>query len=491
MNGALMKAASRFAIAASAGLVMSMSSAWAADLGGNCCADLEERVAELEATTARKGNRKMGLTVYGQVDRMILWFDDGSTSKTYWGVDNTNSSSRFGFRGDAKVTPKVKMGFNIEVEIEAGGTSSKLNQIDEDGKYSSSILTFSNSVNAGSSTTSFNQGNIDSMVDMRLANWWIEHADIGRVTVGRQLNAGAVTTIDLAGISLPASSSFANLNGGFFIRDSSGAFTSMTWANVIDPAMDSSRYESLRYDSPSIAGFILSADIGEAGDVWGVMLRYAGEFSGFRVAAGIGYEQSKDRDGRIIANSTANPTSGAYDVIETDKPDNKQWGASLALMHVPTGLFVQGHYLHFSYDSSVKNAWYGDTTRTGDKPDASDWLVQAGIAKNWFGLGNTALYGEYGRAKDFGGMTGGRDYNANAIACNGVACAPPLGVDVADVVGTDVRVWGLGITQNVDAAATTFYLGWRNFDLDVTQTGATRNSFKDLDVVVGGARVSF
>ena len=31
----------------------------AADLGGNCCADLEERVAELEATTARKGNRKV------------------------------------------------------------------------------------------------------------------------------------------------------------------------------------------------------------------------------------------------------------------------------------------------------------------------------------------------------------------------------------------------------------------------------------------------
>jgi hypothetical protein len=30
----------------------------AADLGGNCCADLEERVAELEATTVRKGNRR-------------------------------------------------------------------------------------------------------------------------------------------------------------------------------------------------------------------------------------------------------------------------------------------------------------------------------------------------------------------------------------------------------------------------------------------------
>ena len=37
----------------------SVTSASAADLGGNCCADLEERIAELEATTARKGNRKV------------------------------------------------------------------------------------------------------------------------------------------------------------------------------------------------------------------------------------------------------------------------------------------------------------------------------------------------------------------------------------------------------------------------------------------------
>ena len=62
MNGALMKASSRFAIAAALGLVVGAGSARAADLGGNCCADLEERIAELEATTARKGNRKMSLT---------------------------------------------------------------------------------------------------------------------------------------------------------------------------------------------------------------------------------------------------------------------------------------------------------------------------------------------------------------------------------------------------------------------------------------------
>ena len=29
-------------------------------------------------------------------------------------------------------------------------------------------------------------------------------------------------------------------------------------------------------------------------------------------------------------------------------------------------------------------------------------MVQAGIQKNWFGFGNTSLYGEYGKATDWG-----------------------------------------------------------------------------------------
>ena len=71
----------------------------AADLGGNCCADLEERIAELEATTARKGNRKVSLTVYGQVNEAIIFWDDGVESNA--GVyTNDNSRTRFGFKGE-------------------------------------------------------------------------------------------------------------------------------------------------------------------------------------------------------------------------------------------------------------------------------------------------------------------------------------------------------------------------------------------------------
>src|SRR5262245_30302067 len=106
----------------SAALLMSAAygamsvSAQAADLGGNCCADLEERVAELEATTAKKGNRKVSLTVYGQVSTGVMYFDNGARSDTYV-MDNQVSNSRFGFRGDAKISPNLSAGFNIEVAV--------------------------------------------------------------------------------------------------------------------------------------------------------------------------------------------------------------------------------------------------------------------------------------------------------------------------------------------------------------------------------------
>src|SRR5689334_20946210 len=277
MIGGLLKSASRWALVAAAGVIvggMTMPSAKAADLGGDCCADLEERVAELEATTARKGNRKMALTITGQVHRMVLFWNDGKDTNTYYGLDNTNSSSRFSFTGTAKVTPTVSMGFDITIEIEAGGTSSKVSQFDEDGKLTAFIPNVNSAgppvVNTG--IPSFNAHNTDAYFgDARHAAWWIEHADLGRLTVGRWESAGVLGTIDLTGhIFLPASASFILLNGGMFIRGPSGQVYNMTWANIGDPAANNpGRTELVRYDSASWNGFIYSASINEAGDYWG------------------------------------------------------------------------------------------------------------------------------------------------------------------------------------------------------------------------------
>src|SRR6187200_582767 len=74
----------------------------AADLGGDCCANLEDRVAELEATTARKGNKKVSVQIYGKVNYATMWWDDGGEQNLYT-VNNYNESTRTGIKGSAKI----------------------------------------------------------------------------------------------------------------------------------------------------------------------------------------------------------------------------------------------------------------------------------------------------------------------------------------------------------------------------------------------------
>ena len=85
MFGGLTKTSSRIAIAAALGLTLGgfafkATPAQAADLGGDCCADLEERVAELEATTVRKGNKKVSVTLSGWVVKTMNFGTTGTST---------------------------------------------------------------------------------------------------------------------------------------------------------------------------------------------------------------------------------------------------------------------------------------------------------------------------------------------------------------------------------------------------------------------------
>src|SRR6187431_2989972 len=98
----------------------------AADLGGDCCADLEERVAELEATTVRKGNKKVKVELYGRMNRTITWWDDGQESNVY-NYNNSYNTSRFGIRGKGKISDDWTSLFVIEIE-DRGNQSKFANQ---------------------------------------------------------------------------------------------------------------------------------------------------------------------------------------------------------------------------------------------------------------------------------------------------------------------------------------------------------------------------
>ena len=74
------RSTSRLALFAAAGLFVSGTSlpqVLAADLGGDCCADLEERVAELEATAVTKSARQLSMTISGRIHSAFMHWDTG------------------------------------------------------------------------------------------------------------------------------------------------------------------------------------------------------------------------------------------------------------------------------------------------------------------------------------------------------------------------------------------------------------------------------
>ena len=123
MTGGLRGTVSLMAIAALScvvgATVFVAKPAKAADLGGDCCADLEERVAELEATTARKGNKKVSVQIYGKVNYAVMFWDDGGEQNVY-SVNNYNESSRTGFKGNAKISDDWSAGYRLEWEYRHG-----------------------------------------------------------------------------------------------------------------------------------------------------------------------------------------------------------------------------------------------------------------------------------------------------------------------------------------------------------------------------------
>src|SRR5262245_12200097 len=355
MIGGLWKSTSSAALFAALGLFAvsgGVSSAKAADLGGDCCADLEERVAELEATSARKGNRKVSLTITGQVMTAVMAWDNGRESNVYSGVDvPTVGGSYFAFTGDAKINPKLTAGFNITIGLDTGGRSHQVSEKDDDGQ--------GNVGSASAGAQGLYNGGYDSFVVLTLANWYLDHKDLGRVTVGRINTATAgITGIDLGGAGV-----IANVNIGYWQRsftaigavapDGKAGLTTASWSAVLGGGTVNgstlSRAQGIRYSTPTFVGFSASVATGESARSWDAAVRYAGEFGGIRLAAGIGYTKNFSGLGDITENTTVGLTNDGFASLVHAEPSQVKGSASI--LHVGTGLYLTGAYIRQDNDA--------------------------------------------------------------------------------------------------------------------------------------------
>jgi len=460
MTGGLMKSTSHYALAAAAGLfvgALAFTPAQAADLGGDCCADLEERVAELEATTARKGNRVVSLQLYGQVNRALMYWDDGVEEDVY-NIDNDHSSSRLGFRGTGSLKPGWTVGYDVQWNVQVGD-SLAISQDDFDA----------------------NDSNRPVAWDIRRAEVYFDSAQFGRLTIGQGSTASDGTSeVDLG---------FANYsndtlyNGGFFLRGGAGA-TDLTWADLGTNLDGQSRRERVRYDSPTIYGFILSASAGED-DYWDVALRFSKEWNSVRFAAAVAYSETDDDTGRVNATGPR-------------APDTEQINGSFSIMHTPSGLFFTGAAGQLDTDSSESelSGCEDDFTGVGatcfsdddvaveldgtglldntsplaeatfdvDPDDATFYSATLGIQRNFTGYGATTIFGFYGYYEDF--ATGALINQKFGTSADGGSGADG-DVTALQVTSSEVDRYAFGINQNFASAATDIYLHFEYNEADI------------------------
>jgi Gram-negative porin len=446
------------------------SIAGAADLGGNCCADLEERIAELEATTARKGNRKVSLEVYGQVNEGVLFWDDGGESNTYL-VTNDNARTRIGFRGKAKINADWEAGYRLEIGVRT--TNSK--RFDQD--------------DAGAAA--------DSGFDLRDSNWYLKSKSLGTVYVG----LGTTATNTITEINLSQTANFSKYSDvedsglGLRLRSAeNGQLSALSWRRLLgdggdQPGEGERALNNIRYETPVWNGFTASTSWGED-DLWDVALRYTGEAAGFKYSAGIGYGEITD-NGQTQSVCPSAPAGNGADGSDTRC---HQFGGSLSVMHDATGLFINVAAGTKSDDILNQTVRFAGTG-AGDSQDF--WAVQAGIEDKFSSLGKTTIYGEYydysggaNQRRTIDGADGGAADALNPFAAGGDSA----------IWSTGLNMYGVGIAQGIDAAAMILYVSYRHYEADLTLRqiagGAAAGpladvALEDLDVVLGGGFIKF
>ena len=173
-------------------------------------------------------------------------------------MTNDNGRSRFGFRGKAKINDEWEAGYRLEVGVR--------------------------SINSKRFTQDDPRATADSGLDMRDSNWYLKSKTFGAVYVGLGTTAtNAITEANLTQTGMISKYSDVEDSGlGLFLRSASnGGLSTLTWRRLIgdggdQPGEGERALNVVRYESPTIAGFVAGASWGED-DIWDVSLKYTGE----------------------------------------------------------------------------------------------------------------------------------------------------------------------------------------------------------------------
>ncbi len=315
---------------------LALSTAYAGgDFGGSCCADLEERVAELEETAVRKGNRKISVVIRGAVNAGLMYINDGSDEDLFV-AENTNVANRLYIEGSAPIRKGWRAGYRVQFAWDADET------------VALSLRDGANDID---------DGTLFGDVQNKISEWYIKSDKYGALYAGTTEHATFVITwMELSGTLTSSNTSAYQMGGSVRFRDNTGtqqliSIAAVHWDYIFQQG------DAIRYDSPTIGGFKFSAAWGED-DVTDAALRYGGKWGNFLVLGGLGYADSSDGNANF-----------------------KQVSGAASALHLPTGL-----NLTFAA---------GDRDTDGSTLDQTFWYVKSGLKRKFHSWGTTAISASY------------------------------------------------------------------------------------------------
>jgi predicted porin len=231
--------------------------------------------------------QNLQVQLYGQVNRALMFADDGVDSKTFF-VDGEPSGTRFGIMGSAQVMPGLRAGARFEVEWQSNS---------------------SDSVNMQSPSDS--PGLAERWFDVFVEGAW------GRVNLGQgSAAADDASTIDLSGTALANGVCVCDWGGKLNWRTSGGGFLGTTLGGTHNNFDFESRYDRVQYTTPTFGGFrgqvstgqksASLAGTGGTSEANEASLWWSGKLAGDLQAA-IGYSDEKNA---TPANPDTNETIG-------------------------------------------------------------------------------------------------------------------------------------------------------------------------------------
>lgn len=426
----------------------------AESISAPCCSDLESRITDLEAFSARKGNRKVSLVVSGIVTWPIMVWDDGKQTDAFV-VSNEVKRPRVRVAGTAPIDSATSAGFVIEI----GPNPSPFAPMDQTRYVSSG-----------------------GPLEVRYAHWQLKNKALGDVSLGLvSMATDGATESTLANTTSVMSPGLPILLGylerGWYIRRDDGTLSDMRFGDVIFKGRNAvwgegHRWAAARYDSPAIAGFTLSASWGQ-NDFKDIALRFAGETGRVRVAAALGAAQWED--------DSPQNRRGCARTTDRMRLDCWEIGGSIAVMDTATGLFLNAA-AGYGQDNNTAHL-YGDISGIDD--DEAFYYLVGGIERQWLACGKTTIFGQYWH----------KDAGAGVLYTGQRIDAATLGAQDF-ISGADVTIYGASVVQTL-AEGVDLYASVNRVEstLRTSATGAAEGSvtseIRPFDFLLTGMSVRF